>query len=93
MSPFEIIKSARLTEKGSVQAAENNQYTVVADRRANKIQIRQAVQELFKVKVLDVQTLNVRGKARRKRTHQAGKCPDWKKAIVTLKAGDKIVLT
>ncbi len=93
MSPFEIIKSARLTEKGSVQAADNNQYTVVADRRANKIQIRQAVQELFKVKVLDVQTMNVRGKARRKRTHQAGKCPDWKKAIVTLKAGDKIVLT
>lgn len=93
MTPFEIIKSARLTEKGSVQAADNNQYTVVADRRANKIQIRQAVQELFKVKVLDVQTMNVRGKARRKRTHQAGKCPDWKKAIVTLKAGDKIVLT
>jgi len=93
MSPFEIIKSARLTEKGSIQSEKYNQYTVIADRRASKIQIRQAVQELFKVKVLEVNTMNVRGKDRRQRTHQAGKSPDWKKAIVTLKAGDKIVLT
>jgi large subunit ribosomal protein L23 len=93
MSPFEIIKSARLTEKGSIQSEKFNQYTVVADRRANKVQIRKAVEELFKVKVLDVQTMNVTGKARRQRTHQAGKAPDWKKAIVTLKKGDKIVLT
>lgn len=93
MSPFDIIKSARLTEKGSIQAERHNQYTVVADRRANKIQIRKAVEELFKVKVTEVQTMNVRGKLRRQRTHQAGKAPDWKKAIVTLKDGDKIVLT
>lgn len=93
MSPFEIIKSARLTEKGSIQSEKFNQYTVVADRRANKVQIRKAVEELFKVKVLDVQTMNVTGKSRRQRTHQAGKAPDWKKAIVTLKKGDKIVLT
>ena len=92
MSPFDIIKSARLTEKGSIQS-ENNQYTVVADRRANKIQIRQAVEELFKVKVLKVKTMNVRGKKRRQRTHQAGKSPDWKKAIVKLKEGDQIILT
>jgi large subunit ribosomal protein L23 len=50
------------------------------------------VQELFKVKVLKVNTLNVHGKARRKRTTQAGQTNDWKKAIVTLKEGDKIVL-
>ena len=54
MTPFDIIKTARLTEKGTVQSAERNQYTVVADRRANKTQIRQAVQELFKVKVIGV---------------------------------------
>ena len=54
---------------------------------------RQAVQDLFKVKVLDVSTMNVRGKFRRQRTKQAGQAPDWKKAIVTLKKGDKIVLT
>ncbi|MCX6895013.1 MAG: 50S ribosomal protein L23, partial [Verrucomicrobia bacterium] len=70
-----------------------NQYTVVADRLATKPEIRQAVQELFKVKVIKVNTLNVRGKARRKRTAAAGKAMDWKKAIVTLKEGDKIVLT
>ena len=57
------------------------------------IQIRQAIEELFKVKVTSVNTINVRGKARRQRTHQSGKSPDWKKAIVTLKEGDKIELT
>ena len=93
MNSFEIIKTVRLTEKGTRQAEQLNQYTVVADRRASKPQIRQAVQELFKVKVLKVNTMNVSGKLRRQRTHQAGKAPDWKKAIVTLKEGDKIVLT
>ena len=93
MNPFEIVKTARLTEKGTRQGAELNQYTVVADRRANKFQIKKAVEELFKVKVVRVNTLNVRGKARRQRTSQAGKAPDWKKAIVTLRDGDKIVLT
>jgi large subunit ribosomal protein L23 len=93
MNPFHVIKTARLTEKGGIASEKHNQYTLVADRRANKLQIRQAVEELFKVKVLDVHTMNVRGKARRQRTAQAGKSGDWKKAIVTLKAGDKIVLT
>jgi large subunit ribosomal protein L23 len=93
MNPFEIVKTARLTEKGTRQGTKFNQYTVVADRRANKFQIKKAVEELFKVKVVRVNTLNVRGKARRQRTAQAGKAPDWKKAIVTLKDGDKIILT
>ena len=93
MNAFEVIKTVRLTEKGTRQGEKYNQYTVVADPRANKTQIRQAVQELFKVKVTRVNTMNVHGKARRKRTAQAGKAPDWKKAIVTLKDGDKIVLT
>jgi large subunit ribosomal protein L23 len=112
MNTFEIIKTVRLTEKGTRQGSQIvraqgktkdgqpevklrplNQYTIVADPRANKHQIRAAVQELFKVKVLKVNTLNVRGKFRRQRTKQAGQAPDWKKAIVTLKQGDKIVLT
>ena len=112
MNNFEIIKTVRLTEKGTRQGTQTvrykvknkdgtqetrtrplNQYTVVADPSANKTQIRQAVQELFKVKVLKVNTLNVRGKFRRQRTKQAGQAPDWKKAIVTLKEGDKITLT
>ena len=93
MNAFEIIRTVRLTEKGTRQSEKYNQYTVVADPRANKTQIRQAVQELFKVKVTGVNTLNVRGKARRKRTAQAGTTNTWKKAIVTLKDGDKIILT
>ena len=93
MNSFEIIKTVRLTEKGTRQGESFNQYTVVADPRANKTQIRQAVQELFKVNVTRVNTLNVRGKERRKRTIQAGQTNAWKKAIVTLKEGQKIVLT
>ena len=93
MNSFEIIKTVRVTEKGTAQGEKFNQYTVVADRRANKVQIRQAVQELFKVKVTRVNTLNVRGKYRRQRTTQAGQSSNWKKAIVTLKEGDKIALT
>jgi large subunit ribosomal protein L23 len=93
MNSFEVIKTVRLTEKGTRQGDKLNQYTVVADPRANKFEIRQAVQELFKVKVIKVNTLNVHGKLRRQRTKQAGRSSDWKKAIVTLKEGDKIVLT
>jgi large subunit ribosomal protein L23 len=93
MNSFEIIKTVRVTEKGTRQGEKYNQYTVVANPRANKIQIRKAVEDLFKVKVLKVNTLNVRGKLRRQRTHQAGETGAWKKAIVTLKEGDRINLT
>ena len=93
MNSFNVIKTVRLTEKGTRQGEKFNQYTVVCDRLATKIQIRKAVEDLFKVKVTKCNTLNVRGKSRRKRTLQAGKAPDWKKAIVTLKEGDKIQLT
>ena len=66
MKAYDIIKTVRLTEKGSAQS-EFDQYTVVADTRANKFQIRDAVEELFKVKVLRVNTLSVHGKKRRRR--------------------------
>ena len=93
MTPFDIIKTVRVTEKGTVQGDKFNQYTVIADRRANKVQIRHAVQDLFKVTVLRVNTMSVRGKYRHLRTPKEGKAPDWKKAVVTLKDGDKINLT
>jgi large subunit ribosomal protein L23 len=93
MNSFDIIKTVRLTEKGTRQSEKYNQYTVVADRRATKIQIRRAVEDLFQVKVLACNTMNITGKARRQRTHQAGRDRNWKKAIVTLKEGDKIQLT
>ena len=91
MKAYAIIKTVRLTEKGSAQS-EFDQYTVVADTRANKFQIRDAVEELFKVKVLRVNTLSVHGKKRRQRTKQAGRSNHWKKAIVKLAKGDKIEL-
>jgi len=93
MNSFDIIKTVRISEKGAVQSERFNQYTLVADRRANKIEIRRAVEELFKVKVIAVNTMNVRGKERRKNTKHAGRDAHWKKAIVTLKEGEKINLT
>jgi large subunit ribosomal protein L23 len=92
MKSFDVIKTVRVTEKGTRQGDKYNQYTVVADVRANKVQIRQAVQELFKVKVLRVNTLRVRGRIRRQRTPSEGYTNQWKKAIVTLKEGDRINL-
>ena len=92
MTSFDTIKTVRVTEKGARQAEKHNQYTVVADPRASKFDIRRAVQELFNVKVVRVNTMNVRGKARRQRTPAEGRAPHWKKAIVTLKEGDKISL-
>ena len=92
MTSFDIIKTIRITEKATLQAEKHNQYTVVADRRATAPQIKRAVQELFKVKVQRVNTQNVQGKARRQNTAAAGRTSDWKKAIVTLKEGEKIDL-
>lgn len=92
MNSFEIIKTVRVTEKGTRQTDKYNQYTVIADKRASKTQIRNAVEELFKVDVVRVNTMNVGGKFRRQSSPSRGKAPDWKKAIVTLKDGDKINL-
>ncbi len=93
MNTFEIVKTARLTEKGTRQGEKFNQYTVVADPRASKIQIKRAVEELIKVKVLRVNTMTVHGKLRRQRRPDQGRSSNWKKAVVTLKEGDKIILT
>ena len=88
--PLTVVKTIRVTEKGTTQSEKLNQYQVVVDKHANKVDVRHAVEKLFKVKVLRVNTMHVRGKARRKRTRQCGLTPSWKKAIVTLKQGDKI---
>lgn len=80
-----------LTEKGTSLREQDNKYLFEVDRRANKIQIRQAVEALFKVNVLDVNTLIVRGRMRRMGRGYA-KTRNWKKAIVTLAPGDSIDL-
>ena len=91
--PYSVIKTVRITEKGTLLSQSANQYQVVVDMKANKLDIKHAVEKAFKVKVTRVNTLHVRGKLRRQRTHQAGTTSAWKKAIVTLKTGDKIELT
>jgi len=88
--PYTVVKTIRVTEKGTAQSEKLNQYQVVVDKQSNKLDIKHAVEKLFKVKVLSVNTMRVRGKARRQRTWQHGVTPSWKKAIVTLKQGDKI---
>ncbi len=84
-----IVKSPYLTEKSTGMSEKENKYSFRVDRNATKIEIKKAVEELFKVKVAHVNTSFVRGKKKRVR-HTIGKTPDWKKAIVTLREGDKI---
>lgn len=88
--PYSIVKTVRVTEKGTMLAEKVNQYQLVVDKKANKLEIKHAVEQLFKVKVVNVNTAHVRGKARRERTVHFGRTPSWKKAVVTLKEGDKI---
>jgi len=80
---YQIIKEPHITEKANLQKEGANQISFKVDRRANKIEIRKAIEILFKTKVLEVKTMNVRGK-RRRMGRNSGKRPDWKKAIVKL---------
>ena len=84
----DIIIRPIVTEKSS-SLMEHNKYTFEVHRDANKIQIRKAVEEIFKVKVLSVNTLNVKGKPKRMGAH-LGKTRSWKKAIVALSEGQRI---
>lgn len=90
MSPYDVILRPIVTE-ASTDAMELNKYTFEVDRRANKVEVRRAVEEIFKVHVTKVNTLWTRGKVRRRGT-SVGKTPDRKKAIVTLAPGETIEL-
>ncbi|MBM3876191.1 MAG: 50S ribosomal protein L23 [Verrucomicrobia bacterium] len=92
MSPYDIVKTVRVTEKGTRQADLYNQYTLVVDPRATKPEIKAAVQFLFQVHVVAVRTMHVRGKLRRQGRKDAGSTSAWKKAIVQLKKGERINL-
>jgi large subunit ribosomal protein L23 len=90
MIPEQVIRRPIvLTEKANVLREKNNQVVFEVARDANKIQIKDAVQKLFKVSVTSVNTMIMRGKDRRMGRGYA-KTQNWKKAIVTLKAGDSI---
>jgi large subunit ribosomal protein L23 len=86
---YDVLKSPILTEKSTTQKETANKVTFEVDRRANKIEIKQAVEKIFKVKVTDVHTMLVRGKVKRYK-NLLGKRSDWKKAVVTLKPGEKV---
>ena len=84
-----IIKSIQITEKGTM-LSEQNKYLIIVDRNANKTEIKKAVASLFNVTVTAVNTQRYKGKSKTLRNRRVVKMPDWKRAIVTLKAGDKI---
>ncbi|MFP4015857.1 MAG: 50S ribosomal protein L23 [Halanaerobiales bacterium] len=87
--PRDIIIAPLISEKSMGMIEENNTYTFKVDKRANKIEIRNAVEEIFNVDVLNVNTINMLGKKRRLGRNE-GKRPDWKKAMVKLAEGDRI---
>lgn len=86
---YRIIAKPHVTEKASDDTARRNAYTFRVPVDANKVEIRQAIERIFEVKVDAVNTLRVRGKSRR-RGWVAGKKSDWKKAMVTLAEGNTI---
>jgi len=87
--PRNIIISPIITEKSGNQLAVQNSYSFKVSMNANKIEIKHAIERIFAVKVVAVNTIRYMGKPKRLGKY-SGKRPDWKKAIVTLRAGDKI---
>ena len=92
MNAHKILKTLRLTEKSNAQSSELGQYTFEVCPTANKAAIAAAVEVACKVTVKRVNVMNILGKTTRGRNGRPGKKSDYKKAIVTLKAGDKIEL-
>jgi len=88
--PTEIIKGVMQTEKGLSLQERQNRYLVEVDRAANKAEIKKAIEDFFNVTVLAVNTQNYAGKKRMLRNRRVVQGSDWKRAIVTLKAGERI---
>ncbi len=87
----EVLRRPLLTEKATIAREGRNEYAFEVNPRANKLQIKSAIESEFGVKVSDVRTLTVRGKVKRQ-GYTSGKRADWKKALVTLAAGNTIDL-
>ncbi len=87
--PYHVLKRPLITEKSNLIKEELNQIAFEVDRRANKIEIKEAVKKIFNVHVVKVRTFNMLGKKKRLGRSE-GKRADWKKAIVTLKEGERI---
>ena len=89
--PKQIIKKALLTEKGNKLRQDRNEYVFLVDRDSNKVEVRQAIEHLFKVKVKEVHTMVQHGKIKTFGRYKGPK-PDWKKAVVRLAKDNKIEL-
>ena len=89
MIQYDVIKRPLITEKTSIQKETANQLTFEVDRKANRVEIKRAVENIFNVNVAGVRTMQVKGKVKR-RGRTLGKRRDWKKAIVTLMPGERI---
>lgn len=89
MIDYGIIKRPLTTEKTTIQRETDNQYTFEVDRRANRVEIKRAVEQIFEVRVDNVRTQRIKGKIKM-RGRIPGKRKDWKKAIVTLLPGERI---
>jgi len=87
--PYQIIKGPVVTEKSTTLRGKENKYSFFVSPRASKTEIKKAVEELFKVKVLKVNTSNLKGKRKRLGIHE-GYRAKRKKAVITLKPGDTI---
>lgn len=85
----QIIRRPLITEKGTELKNQANHYLFEVARDANKIEIKRAIESLFRVKVLQVRTISVQGKVKRVGRY-VGRTPNWKKAVATLKEGDSI---
>ncbi|MFC1498658.1 50S ribosomal protein L23 [Verrucomicrobiota bacterium] len=88
-----VITKIQITEKGTDLAGRENKYLFRVATSANKIDVKRAVEKIYGVTVTGVNTMNYLGKKKRERTRNYGKREDWKRAVVTLKEGDKIDLT
>ena len=87
---YDIIKRPVITEQ-SMEMTEMKRYTFEVAKSANKIQIAQAIEEIFGVKVAKVNTLNMKGKEKRTGAYPKGRRPSWKKAMITLTADSKSI--
>lgn len=87
---YDIIRKPIITEQ-SMEATEDKKYVFAVDPKANKIEIKNAVEEIFGVKVEKVNTLNVQGKRKRSGSYPMGRRASWKKAMVKLTADSKTI--
>jgi large subunit ribosomal protein L23 len=89
MIQYDTIIRPLITEKTSIQKEDFNQVSFEVDRRANRVEIKRAIEKIFKVHVADVRTMHIKGKVKQ-RGRIVGKRRDWKKAIVKLMPGERI---